>query len=218
MKWFFYPGFTPRTGGLLREPGLVADKAAFDREAWLAGLGLAARPGERLVSLFCYDHHPALPALLESLSKVPTLLLLTPGPAQRQVHALPAGLRSARLPWLAQPDFDRLLWACDLNFVRGEDSIVRAIWAGAPFVWQLYPQHDGAHGPKLRSFLDRFAQTPGLAPLWLAWNGLQSGWPGLPDMPAWQAACSEWLATLLSQTDLVSQLRDFARRKSVPAC
>jgi uncharacterized repeat protein (TIGR03837 family) len=217
-KWFFYPGFTRRTGGLLREPGLLADRAAFDREAWLARLGLAARPGERLVSLFCYDHNPALPALLDSLSKVPTLLLLTPGPAQRQAHLLPPGLRSARLPWLSQPDFDRLLWACDLNFVRGEDSIVRAIWAGVPFVWQIYPQHDGAHGPKLRAFLDRFVPPPGLAPLWMAWNGLQTDWPDLPDMQAWQAACSEWRAMLLSQTDLVSQLRDFARSKAVAAC
>ena len=34
------------------------------------------------------------------------------------------------LPWLTQPDYDRLLWSADLNFVRGEDSLVRAIWAG----------------------------------------------------------------------------------------
>jgi hypothetical protein len=35
-KWFFYPGFTPRTGGLLREADLPARQAAFDRAAWLA--------------------------------------------------------------------------------------------------------------------------------------------------------------------------------------
>ncbi len=30
-KWFFYPGFTPRTGGLLRERGLDERQQAFDR-------------------------------------------------------------------------------------------------------------------------------------------------------------------------------------------
>ena len=59
------------------------------------------------------------------------------------------------LPWLTQPDYDHLLWACDLNFVRGEDSFVRAQWAGRPFVWQIYPQHDGAHARQARRLLDR---------------------------------------------------------------
>ena len=66
-----------------------------------------------------------------------------------------AQLRAVAAALLTQPDFDRLLWACDLNFVRGEDSLVRAQWAGAPFVWQIYPQHDGAHRAKLEAFLDR---------------------------------------------------------------
>jgi len=217
-KWFFYPGFTPRAGGLLREPWLTAERAAFDRKAWLAGLGLELQPGERLASLFCYDGQAALPALLHSLAGQPTLLLLTPGPAQRQVKALAPGLRSAALPWLPQTEFDRLLWACELNFVRGEDSIVRALWAGAPFVWQIYPQHDGAHVRKLQAFLDRFPALPGLAPLWFAWNGLQRDWPGLPDPQAWRAACTEWRATLLAQPDLVSQLSDFVRSKAGPGC
>ncbi len=29
-KWFFFPGFTPDTGGLLREPTLTQRQAAFD--------------------------------------------------------------------------------------------------------------------------------------------------------------------------------------------
>ena len=41
-----------------------------------------------------------------------------------------------------------------LNAVRGEDSLVRALWAGQPFVWHIYPQDDGAHHAKLDAFLD----------------------------------------------------------------
>ena len=86
------------------------------------------------------------------------------------------------MPVVDQATFDRLLWASDLNVVRGEDSLVRAIWAGAPFVWQLYPQADGAHGPKLEAFLERLlddAAQPlreAVGKLFRAWNGL-GPWP-----------------------------------------
>ncbi|RZJ06702.1 MAG: DUF2331 family protein, partial [Acidovorax sp.] len=42
-RWFFYPGFTPATGGLLREDDLMARRDAFDRTAWRAAH--AAAPG-----------------------------------------------------------------------------------------------------------------------------------------------------------------------------
>lgn len=72
VKHFFYPGFTARTGGLLREPDLLARRAAFDGAAWLAAHGWAPQPGERVVSLFAYAN-PGLPALLDALAQEPTL-------------------------------------------------------------------------------------------------------------------------------------------------
>ena len=214
VKWFFYPGFTPRTGGLLREPGLLERVATFDGAAFLAGLGCAPLPRERVVSLFCYDN-PAVPALLHSLAEQPTLLLLTPGSAQRQVLAAPPGLRLGRLPWLSQDDYDRLLWACDLNFVRGEDSLVRALWAGKPFVWQIYPQPDGAHAAKLEAFLDTWPTPPGMSRLWRAWNGIgKAPWPSLPPLePAWRLACERARESLAAQGNLVDQLLAFAAWK-----
>jgi uncharacterized repeat protein (TIGR03837 family) len=224
VKWFYFPGFTPRTGGLLREPGLMAARAAFDGPAWLASRGIAAQPGERVVSLFCYDN-PAVPALLARLAHEPTLLLLTPGPAQRQVGAAPPGVRVVRLPWLTQPDFDRLLWACALNFVRGEDSLVRAVWAGAPFVWQAYPQRDGAHTAKVQALLAAMAAAPDVAALWRAWNGIgdaagadrPGALPSLPALPAlqpWRDAVGAWRQSLLGQADLGTALLDFALGKA----
>lgn len=204
-KWFFYPGFTPATGGLLREPGLMSARAQFDRARWLQDHGIDPAPRERLVSLFCYPN-PALGPLLQSLSGAPTLVLLTAGMAMPT--ALPAQVRCQSLPFLTQADYDRLLWSCDLNFVRGEDSFVRAQWAGQPFVWQIYPQHDGAHAGKLLAFLDRFPAVPGLRELWLGWNGL-GAWPGQL-VPSWQAQCIEWREQLLRQTDLTTQLLGFA--------
>jgi hypothetical protein len=58
---------------------------------------------------------------------------------------------------LSQEDYDRLLWSCDLNIVRGEDSWIRAHWAARPFIWQPYPQSEGAHRIKLEAFLKRIA-------------------------------------------------------------
>lgn len=211
-KHFFYPGFTPKTGGLLREPELLAEIADFEGEAWLRRLGIQRRPGERIVSLFAYAT-PLLPTLLDALAREPTLLLVCPGPAQAQALAGGRpGLRTHALPYLSQPDFDRLLWASDLNFVRGEDSFVRAQWAGKPFVWQIYPQDDGAHGPKLNAFLDRYlaAADPVLAgqtrALWRAWNGL-AAWPD--QLPQGNDLAMTWRAELARQADLVSQLLGF---------
>jgi uncharacterized repeat protein (TIGR03837 family) len=223
-KWFFYPGFSGRTGGLLREPLLLAQRAAFDRPAWLAQQGLQLRPGERVVSLFCYDN-PQIPALLDALAAEPTLLLLTPGFARQQVEALLPpdgerhGLRSHALPWLDQPGFDRLLWASDLNFVRGEDSLVRALWAGAPCVWQIYPQDDGAHAVKLQAMLEAMPAGPAVAALWWAWNGLSGErWPGLPPFAPWAQAAREFRHRLLGQIDLTTQLRAFVAGKQPPPC
>jgi uncharacterized repeat protein (TIGR03837 family) len=63
------------------------------------------------------------------------------------------------MPFVPQVRFDELLWSCDVNFVRGEDSFVRAQWAGRPFVWQIYPQEDGSQWPKLEAFLERHSEA-----------------------------------------------------------
>ena len=213
--WFYYPGFNQRTGGLLREPGLLEQSTAFDRHAWLAAQGLQLASGERVVSLFCYAN-AALPQLLRDLGRAPTLLLLTQGPAQQQVRDAPPGVRLHRLPWLDQPDFDRMLWASELNLVRGEDSLVRAIWAGAPFVWQAYPQDDGAHVAKAEALIARLQLPPAAAAIWRSWNGFggSTRWPGLPPLCPWQRAAAQATALQAALPDLGTQLCAFvgARR------
>ena len=175
-----------------------------------------------MISLFCYPTAPVA-ALLRSLPPEPTLLLATPGAARdalRQSAPLSATQRCTELPWLTQADYDRLLWASDLNFVRGEDSLVRALWAGAPFVWQIYPQHDGAHAHKLLAFLDLFlvgadaALAADLRAAWLGWNGL-GPWPARwPDWQRWAEQALRFRAGLLTQPDLASSLLGFVRERS----
>ncbi|MBS0339663.1 MAG: elongation factor P maturation arginine rhamnosyltransferase EarP [Proteobacteria bacterium] len=222
-KYFYYPGFTAATGGLLRESDLMARRAAFDRKSWLASQGIEWH-GERLVSLFSYEP-PALGSLLAQLKSgaEPTRLIVTSGRAAAAVRALcpsgePGGSLSIHwLPHVPQEDFDHLLWSCDLNFVRGEDSVVRAQWAGAPLVWQIYPQDDDAHHEKLNAFLDWLGAPPSLRRFHHGWNGFANStlqWPGAPELASWRQAAEGALARLLAQPDLVTSLRRFVAQKS----
>jgi uncharacterized repeat protein (TIGR03837 family) len=219
-KWFFYPGFSAGTGGLLREVDLLGRQAQFSAPGWLSSRGLDRLPGERVVSLFCYDN-PALPALLDVLAQTPTLLLSAAGIASTQVERClgtqlaKGALRAVTLPRLTQTDYDHLLWSCDLNFVRGEDSFVRAQWAAKPFVWQIYPQDDHAHAAKLAAFNALFlAGAPSAVADWVraihaSWNGLGAEPPDLPALASWEDHCESWREDLLGRPDLISGLLGF---------
>ncbi|WP_180684068.1 elongation factor P maturation arginine rhamnosyltransferase EarP [Tepidicella baoligensis] len=217
-RWFFYPGFTSATGGLLREVDLLARQAAFARHAWRD----QATPGgaPTWISLFCYEPL-ALPWLLGRLhDDSETTLLITPGRAEAAVqrwlgsHAPPR--HWVRRPLVDQPGFDEMLWACDLNFVRGEDSLVRALWAGQAFVWQIYPQDDNAHHTKLHAFLDWLGGPADLRDFHLFWNGMGGHPP--PDLSPgrlrdWANVTEHARARLLQQHDLVTQLLGFVMEK-----
>ncbi|QHE85642.1 elongation factor P maturation arginine rhamnosyltransferase EarP [Hydrogenophaga sp. BPS33] len=222
-KWFFYPGFTPRTGGLLRETDLLARQSAFDAEAWLHNLGLPGRRNARRVSLFCYEP-AALPDVLQQAGHdaTPSDWLVTPGRAWQAVQAAASPgpacptCRLLALPLLPQVEFDHLLWSADLNFVRGEDSLARALWAGKPFVWHIYPQHDGAHHAKLEAFLDWLEAPDSLRDFHRAWNGIGSvraRWPDAGTLSAWRDAALSARERLLAQADLCQQLVGFVLEK-----
>ena len=220
-KWFFYPGFTPRTGGLLREAELLVRQATFDAGAWLAARSLPA--GRRpLVSLFCYEPAALGRVIEETGQEGPCDWLVTAGRAAEAV----AGERARGLdigqamlhtvPRQTQRDYDHLLWSCDLNFVRGEDSLVRALWAGKPFVWHIYPQHDNAHHAKLEAFLDWLEAPASLRGFHLAWNGITAPvtvWPGWDEVRRWSACALAARERLMAQPDLVSQLIGFVGEK-----
>ena len=194
---FWFPGFTPRTGGLLRERDLFDSRARFlaDRDAqhaFWASLQLPPVAGdEARVSLFCYPN-PAVVALFNAWAAgdAPVTCIVPKGVAAAALDAWSGGnvprpgaplarggLTVYAIPFLAQDDYDRLLWLCRVNFVRGEDSFVRAQWAAHAFVWHAYPQTENAHWKKLDAFIDSYVATLDVASaasvrgLWRAWNG-----------------------------------------------
>jgi uncharacterized repeat protein (TIGR03837 family) len=96
-----------------------------------------------------------------------------------------------------------------LNLVRGEDSFVRAQWAGKPFVWHIYPQHDDAHHAKLEAFMARAALPQPWRTVWRGWNGLAALPATLAGLDAAAAHAPQWRAQLAAQPDLLTQLQGF---------
>ncbi len=249
-KWFFYPGFTAGTGGLLRgvdvalrindaalpsaqqRPPPSAEHTPGPAPASLPPLPPPHAPHPVLpaplqISLFCYEP-PALQSLLTQLANAPQPceLLITAGRATPAMqHAIihinslkplwnqRKQLSIAYQPLMPHRQFDDLLWSCDLNFVRGEDSLVRALWAGKAFVWQIYPQGDGAHADKLNAFLDWLQAPPDLRLFHQVWNGLSQAVLPAMDIPSWTAVALTARARLLQQTDLTTQLMAFVQSK-----
>ncbi|WP_336288854.1 elongation factor P maturation arginine rhamnosyltransferase EarP [Aeromonas dhakensis] len=242
-KYFFFPGFTARTGGLLCERGLIVERERWQQDeaglnAYWASLGLPPKQEHELrVSLFTYES-AALTSLVESWcqSATPVTLLLPLGrslndvltgagladavPTARAGDLLRVGnLTIKLLPMTDQAGYDRLLWSCDLNLVRGEDSFVRAQWAAHPFLWHIYPQEEQAHMVKLDGFLDHYlAELPTATGQWLRGfsHALNQGentrewWAQWPDHAAiWQQHGRHWSHKLLQDGDLVTRLVKF---------
>ncbi len=236
-KYFFFPGFVPGTGGVLFEKGLPARRLAFQSEAdgmarFLASLGVPPRAqGEQLVSLFCYPQAPVAAFLdVWAGGSRPVRALAFAGTAAADALAargLATGgdngsLAAQVLPFLSQDDFDRVLWSCDWNFVRGEDSFVRAQLAARPLVWQAYPQAGDTHRVKVEAFLARYLENarPGanLSMLWAVWNGFAS----VEGLAATWAACTgpqnlelaqRWEQNLAGSCDLAGNLAKFCAER-----
>lgn len=245
-KYFFFPGFTESTGGLLREHGLPEQRSVFEaspveQERFLAEIGLPpANENTLQISLFSYEN-PAIRDLLaawaEGSRTVRCLVPLTRN--QKVIESfigeplqIGSSVRKGRLelcpiPFIPQPDYDKLLWSCDINFVRGEDSFVRAQWAAKPMLWQIYPQDDNAHIAKLEAFLNRYCdglpeeETGVMRQFFVAWNNAPGAstitphfWETFANMlPTLRRHAHTWEKSLSKQQDLCGRLVQFCRSK-----
>jgi len=159
VEYFYFPGFSQRTGGLPREPGLLEKRDRFladptARADVLTRVGVPpALHGLPALMVFCYPDAP-LEALLRAIHREPPTLILLCGDTRAIAEPGHDNATVFRMPFIAQAEFDALLWCCAAAFVRGEDSLVRAHWAGIPFIWQPYRQADHAHRDKLQAWLD----------------------------------------------------------------
>ena len=233
-RYFWFPGFTAKTGGLIREKGLLEARDAFRAANDDGGSSTRLR-----VLLFCYPNR-ALTAVLDAWCEGDDAVECTvpegvaTAALDRWLHGdVPCAGRSVRrgrlgltiAPFGTQDAFDRMLWRSDVNFVRGEDSFVRAQWAARPFVWQPYPQDEGAHRLKLDAFLARYtaALAPGTAAAVTRFSQAfddEDGAAAAASWPAFRAALDaldahgrRWADDLARLPELTSILAAFTRSR-----
>ncbi|MGX1187496.1 putative repeat protein (TIGR03837 family) [Pseudomonas sp. F-14 TE3623] len=238
QKFFFFPGFRKGTGGLLRESGLLEQRRQFQQSPqaqreFLQGLGIDRAPNALLISLFAYEN-TGLASWLDTMAadSTPTHLLVPEGRILGDVErwlgvdGLKAGAVHVRdaltvqvLPFVRQDQYDLLLWSCDFNAVRGEDSFVRAQWAGRPLLWHIYRQDEDIHLDKLDAFLVLYTQglsepaREAISGLWRAWNAgetMTDHWKSTrKHWPELEKHAETWCLEQALQADLAAALVQF---------
>lgn len=239
-KYFFFPGFTPKTGGLLREKPISQQQQDFlesqqTRTNFLQTLGVPpTESGNFTVSMFCYPHAPVQELFnIWEHGHEPITCLVPVGVANSTVErflaqeAKPGASRQRGnlvvrlIPFVPQQDYDKLLWSCDLNFVRGEDSFVRAQWALQPFIWHIYPQDENLHHKKLRAFLQKHeASTESSKAMSLRWNAAieNENWSELwsafrQELPEIRNRSAAWQRQMQENGDMTANLMNFVNSK-----
>lgn len=242
-KYFYFPGFSQKSGGLLAEKKLLEQRVIFQTapqcsiEFWF-DLGIPPPENNEIrISLFCYNNNLATNLFADWEKSTYSIVCLVPeGVAKEQLISFfgvkdpkkggvmkKGNLKVIVLPFLEQDKYDQLLWACDFNFVRGEDSFVRAQWAAHPMVWQIYPQENDVHWSKLRAFMTLYsanlpqAAAKALIQFMDTWNGCNA------DPLDWESVwkhrailekhAQKWANKLIKEEDLTTSLVNFCNNK-----
>ncbi|MCL1144513.1 elongation factor P maturation arginine rhamnosyltransferase EarP [Shewanella marinintestina] len=244
-KYFYFPGFTDKTGGLICEQQLFAQRDAWqadvsNRLSLFESLGLRGiKTSDTVVSVFSYETTSllALCQLWQHSEQTVHALIPKGRCLNSLVELLPCSVDEVSkgsqiklnnlvihiLPMTDQEGYDKLLWSCDFNIVRGEDSFLRAQWAAKPFIWHIYVQEDDYHLIKLDAFMQLYCNNlpPELANSWkalnLAFNQGQADatcehWQqlNLAGLPLQQHA-KQWPIDAINDVDLVSRLVQFVK-------
>jgi len=173
-KFFFMPGFTAKTGGLLAETHLeplrmqIPDRRPQLLKQLFKKLNLDFENEDNLIgTLFSYEHNfENLYDAILNLNR-PVILLVFGSKSQKSWQYLftkkvinqstdgcyRMGLATVVFcDFLAQSDYDLLLNLTDFNIVRGEDSLARAVRSGIPFLWHCYLQEEKYQLVKVEAF------------------------------------------------------------------
>lgn len=238
-KYFWFMGFSEKSGGLIRE-GDFAQRIEYDSRLFRRQIQLGEKSTPEWL-LFGY-HSPVWAKWLHTWQQhgQPMTLLLAGNQiidSLKQAHMIPAHallhngdtfqtacIRLIKIPFVAQQDFDRLLQLADGLIVRGEDSFVRAQLAGKPFFWHIYPQDEKVHLGKLHAFWSKV--QPNYPPeIWTAHQSLSDelnnahelsdpsrlqAWQTLmTHQDTWQQSVAKWQKFLFSQTTATEKLAKF---------
>ena len=62
------------------------------------------------------------------------------------------------IPFMPQPEWDKMMKQCSALIIRGEESMSRACLSGIPFIWQAYPQSEEYQLVKVKALLERMRE------------------------------------------------------------
>lgn len=223
--FYFFPGFTKKTGGLVIEDDFK-DKIKNRKEP----------TNTRKISLFSYKNQNVKTILdmLESSQRDNHIQVFTGKGLDNLNDILGTNLKINDnyqysnisidvLDMVPQPNYDDILINSDLNLVRGEDSIVRAMLTGNIFLWQIYYQEEKTHIKKLNEFFNRMQDTLGKSLYlddFIALNNLYNDEPikirsdfNYDDFEAnFSLLCKKWSEHLISLGSLSDNLIDFCHK------
>jgi len=230
-RYFYYPGFSSDSGGLLQGKSSNTNEDSTYVPRSLEQIFRELRPKEEVpkVLIFTYGGQK-LERLLDQIkeSQTPVDLLICDEPNIKTVEnwlgesisepKQRGPIQYISMPFVPQDDFDWLLNECDLNIVRGEDSFVRAQWAGKPFIWDIYPQDVDAHLIKLDAFLDVYLKDATLNTKKaileaMYWQDFSNWWPHLRKMSLHAILWRSEMIKSQTNGDLAIRLRDFIQEK-----
>lgn len=195
----FMPGFTAKTGGLILDA--AAETASKPKSAPATENGFITKTAGPQILMFSYpkDFAPIIRAILR-WNKAAQVNLAQGAGKESFLSAKNAGdLKINQMPFLSQEEWDKNLYAQDILFVRGEDSLSRACLSGKPFVWQAYLQDDNYQLVKVRALLERMRphfdadDFAALENFWLLYNGAESSGKPKTAGAAMEEACYEFL-------------------------
>ena len=176
-KVFFMPGFTEKSGGVIADSNYleriqrVLENKEFYEKKYLSDI--EDRENKIIGTLFSYEKN--FTPLLEDLKKLDKdVVILAMGEktqdSLRKIlknfsiedfrNSLKYGKIEIKfLNFLNQEEYEELINIVDFNFVRGEDSFIRAVLTGKPYMWHIYCQEEYAHMDKIEGFLDKYRRV-----------------------------------------------------------
>ena len=226
-KYFYFPGFTPKTGGVLLGDWDEVTSNSLNIPQSLSSAFESCRPRSKKISVFHYKQAP-LDSWLDSVNQaalahgemVDVFLCAdqnVSAATQTSFSLADSAVKLIQLPFIPQEDYDYLLSVCDINLVRGEDSFVRAQWASKPFIWDIYPQSDLAHEVKLNAFLERYfegvsAEFRAIGISAMKWGPASDWWSHLS---SWTSHSEAWRQKLMGLGHLEGKILDFVKSQEI---
>lgn len=175
-KIFYMPGFSKKSGGVIIDSGFL-ERMRYGKEnrdevlkKYFPNLDLK----DKFVgTVFSYEKNfENLLKNLKTYDKETVLLLMGEKTQKSFLHILQKKLTEnfgnvvkydkitmVCADFFSQEEYEEIISAVDFNFTRGEDSFVRGILLGKPFMWHIYLQEEKAHMDKIKAFTERFRES-----------------------------------------------------------